>query len=76
MPSKIRSEDQQIPAGEPGKLRKPYCKPRLMELGDLRTLTLGLSPTGFFDSGGGYLYENYNSLAAPHFPNPYNIPHP
>jgi hypothetical protein len=43
-------------AAEPG---KPYCKPRLMELGDLRTLTLGVSPVGFWDSGGGFLYENY-----------------
>lgn len=31
--------------------RKPYKKPCLEELGDLRTLTLGPSP-GPFDSGG------------------------
>ena len=42
-----------------GETRKPYRKPQLVELGDLRTLTLGLSPTGYFDSGGGSLYENY-----------------
>jgi len=34
------------------KSRKPYRKPRLQELGDLRTLTLGGSP-GTGDSGGG-----------------------
>jgi hypothetical protein len=39
--------------------RKPYRTPSLVELGDLRTLTLGLSPTGYFDSGGGSIYENY-----------------
>jgi hypothetical protein len=33
------------------KPRKPYKKPCLEELGDLRTLTLGPSP-GPFDSGG------------------------
>ncbi|HEY5158632.1 MAG TPA: hypothetical protein VII93_11785, partial [Anaerolineales bacterium] len=66
MPNTIRSEDQQIPAGDTGKLRKPYCKPQLMELGDLRTLTLGVSPTGFFDSGGGFLYEDY-SYPTPRF---------
>jgi hypothetical protein len=82
MPNKIRSEDQHIPAGDIGNLRKPYCKPQLMELGDLRTLTLGASPEGFWDSGGGYLYEYSNSFSAPRFPNPhvlpnpYNIPHP
>ena len=32
--------------------RRPYVSPRLVELGDLRSLTLGGSP-GFGDSGGG-----------------------
>jgi hypothetical protein len=34
--------------------RKPYRKPQLEVLGDLRTLTLGGSP-GLNDSGGSYL---------------------
>jgi hypothetical protein len=37
--------------------RRLYQKPRLQELGDLRTLTLGGSP-GNGDSGGGFLVEN------------------
>jgi hypothetical protein len=32
--------------------RKPYRKPQLTDLGDLRTLTLGPSPSGYRDSGG------------------------
>ena len=32
-------------------LRKYYCKPRLHNLGDLRTLTLGMSPGFEEDSG-------------------------
>ncbi|HEY5157835.1 MAG TPA: hypothetical protein VII93_07745, partial [Anaerolineales bacterium] len=80
--NKIRSEDQHIPIGDTGRPRKPYCKPQLMQLGDLRTLTLGVSSEGFFDSGGGHLFENYFGSSAPRFPNPhvlpnpYNIPHP
>ena len=38
------------------KSRKPYRKPQLEELGDLRTLTLGGSP-GIGDSGGGQFSE-------------------
>jgi hypothetical protein len=34
------------------KSRKPYSKPKLMELGDLRDLTLG-GTAGTGDSGGG-----------------------
>jgi hypothetical protein len=39
-----------------GKPRKPYRKPHLDKLGDLRTLTLGGSP-GTGDSGGGTFIE-------------------
>jgi hypothetical protein len=38
------------------KPRKPYLKPRLEELGDLRSITLGGSP-GAGDSGGGISTE-------------------
>jgi hypothetical protein len=38
------------------KLRKPYSKPQLMSLGDLRTLTLGGSP-GYGDTGGSSMCE-------------------
>ena len=55
----ISREDQQIPAGKPENSRKPYCKPQLIELGDLRSITLGLSPTGYMDSGTGGLWEKY-----------------
>jgi hypothetical protein len=37
-------------SAETPKLRRPYTSPRLSELGDLRTLTLGGSP-GANDSG-------------------------
>lgn len=36
--------------------RKLYCKPRLEELGDLRTITLG-SSAGWLDSGGSVYSE-------------------
>lgn len=42
----------QSASAETSKSRRPYTSPRLSELGDLRTLTLGGSP-GAFDSGGG-----------------------
>ena len=42
--------------GNAGRHRKPYRKPQLEELGDLRTLTLGGSP-GTGDSGGGMFSE-------------------
>jgi hypothetical protein len=42
------------------KTRNLYQKPRLEELGDLRTLTLGGSP-GFGDSGGGGTCEDEGS---------------
>jgi len=38
---------------ERDKLLKPYCKLQLIELGDLRTLTLGASQVTSFESGGG-----------------------
>lgn len=45
-------------AEQPAKLHKPYSKPILEELGDLRSLTLGGSP-GVNDSGGGFQIENF-----------------
>jgi hypothetical protein len=63
---KILSETQQIIMDEQGKPRKPYRKPQLQVLGDLRTLTLGGSP-GIGESGaGGY----------PEFPGPGHFPLP
>ena len=44
---------QTFAAGNTSKPRKPYHKPQLEELGDLRALTLGGSP-GIGDSGMGY----------------------
>lgn len=46
--------NQETRGQNPGELmaRKPYRKPELRQLGDLRTLTLGGSP-GTGDSGGG-----------------------
>ena len=47
-----------------GELRKPYLKPKLEQLGDLRTITLGGSNQVMFDSGypdnpfGDYTYMN------------------
>ena len=47
--------------------RKPYRKPRLQELGDLRTLTLGGSP-GTGDSGGGGAEFPPGALGGPLLP--------
>jgi hypothetical protein len=46
--------------------RRPYVSPRLVELGDLRSLTLGGSP-GAFDSGSG---RPRKPLSAEHAPFP------
>jgi hypothetical protein len=56
---KYFSEIQPTSAEEKGKLRKPYQKPQLADLGDLRTLTLGVSPAGFLDSGGALYSETF-----------------
>lgn len=45
--------------------RKPYRRPELEALGDLRTMTLGTSPTGIKDSGTGTLYEFVGDLLPP-----------
>jgi hypothetical protein len=74
---KIPSETQQAGVESKDKLRKFYRKPQLEELGDLRSLTLGSSPTGFFDSGGGSLYESdFPTPLPPGFPNPGGFPRP
>jgi hypothetical protein len=46
----VSSATSQPPLGGAENRRKPYRKPQLEELGDLRTLTLGGSP-GLNDSG-------------------------
>lgn len=45
--------------------RRPYCKPQLIGLGDLRSLTLGPSPTGYDDSGGGSFSEDFTPIPTP-----------
>ena len=62
-------ETQQDLTGNTGKSRKHYYKPQLVELGDLRTLTLGNSPTGYKDSGIGTRLERLHKYA-PGFPTP------
>jgi hypothetical protein len=52
------------------RLRKPYHRPVLEALGDLRTMTLGASPTGIKDSGIGTLYEKNPDMPIPGFPLP------
>lgn len=55
--------------------RKPYHKPILEEMGDLRTLTLGGSP-GYGDLGGDYGYhKSFGASVIPRFP-PLGIPPP
>jgi hypothetical protein len=51
-------------------LRKPYHKPELKALGDLRTMTLGASPSGLPDSGIGQLFEKPADMPIPNFPMP------
>ncbi len=52
--SATTEKPQEIPPTEAAKdePRKPYCKPQLADLGDLRTFTLG-SSGGNFDSSPG-----------------------
>ena len=53
----LREKEQPSAKASTNKVRNVYQKPRLEELGDLRTLTLGGSP-GFGDSAGGIMCEN------------------
>lgn len=63
------SESRQAMPDRVVKTRKPYRRPELEALGDLRTMTLGTSPTGIKDSGTGTLYEFMGDLLpAPGFP--------
>ncbi len=55
--------------GTAGQFRKPYHKPQLEELGDLRTLTLGGSP-GAGDSGGAFGVEILGSKGDIRLPPP------
>jgi hypothetical protein len=57
--NKTIHETQQSQVGETEQSRKPYSKPQLEELGDLRTLTLGASPSGFKDSSGALYSETF-----------------
>ena len=69
------STGQQVTPGGVVRARKPYRQPELEVLGDLRTLTLGSSPTGVKDSGVGTLYEYAGDLAPiPNFPPPPDLP--
>ncbi len=45
-----RPPDAESSEAKKDRLRKPYGKPQLKELGDLRTATLGSSEGGSFDS--------------------------
>ena len=54
--------DQLSGNGSPGKLRKPYFKPQLSALGDLRTLTLGPSLIGNTDSPLNGAYKTLGSI--------------
>ena len=70
-------KSQQTPGEDAAKPRKPYHRPVLESLGDLRTMTLGSSPTGDFDSGGGSLYEYAGDKLIPDFPHlPGEYPQP
>ena len=62
-------ESQQTPSLDADKPRKPYHRPVLEVLGDLRTMTLGGSVTGIKDSGVGTLYhKRRTSEYVPGFP--------
>lgn len=54
----ITTNDRKSLVGNFMKSKKPYYKPQMMELGDLRSLTLGVSPNGNWDSGGGLKTES------------------
>ncbi len=68
-------DDQQKGSGT--KPRKPYRKPHLQVLGDLRSLTLGGSP-GVNDSGSSSTYKPPpGGLPQPEgYPRPYEPPRP
>ena len=57
---------------------KPYTKPRLQQLGDLRSLTLGPSTKSFSDSGGGTYSETFPVIPTdiPDTPTPFPTLHP
>jgi hypothetical protein len=50
--------------------RRPYVKPLLKKLGDLRSLTLGSSQDGFKDSSGGLFSEDFSKAFSSKIPNP------
>ena len=57
--AKDNIETNQDPAQKVKRTRRKYSKPELLDLGDLRTLTLGPSLGGVDISGGGWP-ENTN----------------
>jgi hypothetical protein len=73
---KILVPTQTILGAEMGVIRKPYRKPQLEILGDLRTLTLGASaPSG--ESGNVTTHHNPLGLPQPEgFPLPEGFPYP
>jgi hypothetical protein len=66
--NKLTTEAQQFLTGKSNQPRKLYSKPRLDELGDLRTLTLGASPTEYLDSGGSLYTETFPDSIIPNPP--------
>ena len=48
----MHEKKQAIYGSETKMQQKKYNKPELKQLGDLRTLTLGVSPSGYQDSDG------------------------
>jgi hypothetical protein len=63
---KSSTEAGQIINDRAGKARKPYRKPGLKSLGDLRTLTLGGSPgTGDSGGAGGYSKPYHSAPISP-----------
>jgi len=56
---KPRNDNQQANKENKSEVQRIYRKPRLKELGDLRTLTLGASISGYEDSSGGAYSESF-----------------
>jgi len=61
-------KSQQTPSPGAVKPRKHYHRPVLEILGDLRTMTLGASPTGIRDSGVSLYRRRTSSGDIPGFP--------
>ncbi len=72
----LQSETERADNGNKTKVRKRYRTPKLQELGDLRSLTLGGSP-GVDDSGSAGIRKPPGMLPQPGgFPMPEGYPQP